>query len=129
MRIDPPSSDVERFLDNLPDAVESLARALRARILSLVPGAVERQHGGWKVIGYSVDGSMKTSICAIAPHSKHVNLQFFYGVDLEDPRGLLEGTGKRGRHAKCRTLDDVESEALAALIRRSAELAGGATHR
>lgn len=122
---DAPSREVERFLTELPDPVEELARALRKRILELVPDAVEKQHGGWKVIGYSVDGSMKTSICAIAPHSEHVNLQFFDGVALEDPGGLLEGTGKRGRHVKCRSLDDVRSDQVVGLIRQAAELASG----
>lgn len=30
----------------------------------------------------------------------HVNVYFFFGALLDDPRGLLEGTGKRGRHVK-----------------------------
>lgn len=119
----PVSQEVEAFLRDLPDEVEKLARALRSRVRKLVPDAVEQRHGGWKVLGYSADGSMKSSICAIAPHREHVNLQFFNGVDLDDPGGLLEGTGKRGRHVKCHTLKDVETEALGALIRRSAELA------
>src|SRR5262245_11828754 len=31
---------------------------------------------------------------------KHVNVGFFHGVVLEDPAGLLEGTGKNMRHVK-----------------------------
>jgi len=30
----------------------------------------------------------------------HVNVGFFYGAEFEDPTGLLEGIGKRGRHVK-----------------------------
>ncbi|MEI9965905.1 MAG: DUF1801 domain-containing protein [Caulobacteraceae bacterium] len=30
----------------------------------------------------------------------HVNVGFFHGAALDDPAGLLEGTGKRMRHVK-----------------------------
>lgn len=117
---------MESFLASLPTEVEEIARALRRRIRSVAPEAVEQAHGGWKVVGYSLDGRMKTTICAIAPHSRHVNLQLFHGVDVPDPEGLLEGTGKRARHVKLRSASDVEQEAVAELIRRSLELAEGA---
>jgi hypothetical protein len=46
----------------------------------------------------------------------HVNVGFFYGAQLEDPAGLLEGTGKRMRHVKLRPGAPVDSAALATLI-------------
>jgi hypothetical protein len=41
---------------------------------------------------------------------------FFYGSSLEDPAGLLEGTGHNGRHVKLRPGRPVDGGALAALI-------------
>jgi hypothetical protein len=118
------SDEVEAFLSSLPEEVERIARALRGRIRELVPEAVEKRHGGWKILEYSRDGSMKTSICAIAPHSKHVNLQLFHGAGLEDPLGLLEGTGKTARHVKLRSVEDVARPGVGRLIERAAEAAG-----
>ena len=46
----------------------------------------------------------------------HVNVGFFRGAELPDPRGLLEGTGKLMRHVKVRPGDAVESTALLELI-------------
>jgi hypothetical protein len=46
----------------------------------------------------------------------HVNVGFFYGAHLDDPAGLLEGTGKNGRHVKVRPGRPVDADALAALI-------------
>ena len=46
----------------------------------------------------------------------HVNVGFFFGALLDDPAGLLEGTGKRGRHVKLRPGRDVDSAALARLV-------------
>jgi hypothetical protein len=46
----------------------------------------------------------------------HVNVGFFLGALLPDPDGLLEGTGKRGRHVKLRPGRDIDANALAALV-------------
>jgi hypothetical protein len=46
----------------------------------------------------------------------HVNVGFFFGAELNDPTGLLEGTGKRMRHVKLRPGREVDSAALTALI-------------
>lgn len=46
----------------------------------------------------------------------HVNLGFFYGVDLPDPEGLLEGTGKRMRHIKLRPGAKLNTEAIRNLV-------------
>jgi hypothetical protein len=46
----------------------------------------------------------------------HVNVGFFFGALLDDPAGLLERTGKRGRHVKLRPGRDVDSAALARLV-------------
>jgi hypothetical protein len=46
----------------------------------------------------------------------HVNVGFFYGAVLEDPAGLLEGSGKRMRHVKLGPGRQLNATALSALI-------------
>jgi hypothetical protein len=46
----------------------------------------------------------------------HVNVGFFFGAMLDDPDGLLEGTGKRMRHVKLRPAQHVNAVALRELI-------------
>ena len=46
----------------------------------------------------------------------HVNVGFFFGAMLDDPAGLLEGTGKRMRHVKLRWAQHVNAVALSELI-------------
>jgi hypothetical protein len=46
----------------------------------------------------------------------HVNVGFFRGAELADPRGLLEGTGKYMRHVKLRPGGGVDAAALVELI-------------
>ena len=47
----------------------------------------------------------------------HVNVGFFHGATLEDPAGLLVGSGKRMRHVKLKPGSELNSAALRDLIR------------
>lgn len=38
----------------------------------------------------------------VGAFKSHANIGFFHGAALEDPAGLLEGSGKRMRHVKLR---------------------------
>jgi len=46
----------------------------------------------------------------------HVNVGFFRGAELADPKGLLEGTGKYMRHVKLRPGGGIDAAALGELI-------------
>ena len=48
--------------------------------------------------------------------SAHVNVGFFHGAMLDDPAGLLQGTGRRMRHVKLRWAQQVNAVALSELI-------------
>jgi hypothetical protein len=47
----------------------------------------------------------------------HVNVGFFRGAEIDDPEGLLEGTGKFMRHVKLRPEYEVNATALRKLIK------------
>lgn len=53
----------------------------------------------------------------IGVQKSHVNLGFYYGASLADADGLLEGTGKKLRHVKIRSLDFAGSPAVTALLK------------
>ena len=46
----------------------------------------------------------------------HVNVGFFQGAALEDPAGLLEGSGKRMRHVNLSPGRELDAAALSDLI-------------
>jgi hypothetical protein len=46
----------------------------------------------------------------------HVNVGFFRGAEIADPKRLMEGTGKFMRHVKLRPECDVDAAALSRLI-------------
>jgi hypothetical protein len=53
----------------------------------------------------------------VGAFSSHVNVGFYFGAMLDDPAHLLEGSGKRMRHAKVRWGQAVNEEALRDLIK------------
>lgn len=53
---------------------------------------------------------------AVNVFKAHVNVAFFHGASLADPKGLLEGDGKYMRHVKLRPGTPIDEKALAALM-------------
>jgi hypothetical protein len=51
----------------------------------------------------------------------HANVGFFHGAMLADPAKLLEGEGKRMRHVKLRPGQQLDENALSALIENAYE--------
>jgi hypothetical protein len=49
--------------------------------------------------------------------TSHVNIGFFHGASLQDPAGLLQGSGRFMRHVKARPGDLPDETSLKALIR------------
>jgi hypothetical protein len=52
----------------------------------------------------------------VSAFKRHVNVGFFYGAALEDPAGLLEGSGKRMRHVKLFPGSELNAVALRDLV-------------
>jgi hypothetical protein len=114
------SSDVAREFEQLLDGhspeVTTTAGALRAVLIEAYPEAVEHVDFGNKLLAVGKSMGMRDLAFAIIPHSGHVNLQLADGVDLPDSTGLVEGTGKRIRHVKVRSVEAASSPALRAIV-------------
>lgn len=52
----------------------------------------------------------------VGAYREHVGIGFFNGAALDDPTGLLEGSGKRMRHVKIRWGKSIDEDALSAVI-------------
>ena len=110
-----PPMTAEEFFSNYSPEVEAIALRARSLVLSLLPGATEHVDTGNKVVSYSTGGRMKDMVFYISAHKAHANIGLF-GVGLPDPAGLVEGTGKRLRHVKLRSLADIDRPALRTLL-------------
>jgi hypothetical protein len=98
-------------------AVAAIARKLRSVILAVDPVAVEVVRLGDRAATYGV-GPKKLSeaYVYVMPQRGQVNLGFFRGTSLDDPEGLLEGTGKAMRHVKVRSIEDADRSAVRDLL-------------
>lgn len=105
----------EFFVDYLPE-VQAISRTLRAMVRAGIPQALELLHASQNHVGYSHAASPRDTICYICPMRDYVRLGFMYGGHLADPEQVLEGTGKRLRHVKVRTLEAAHGPALAQFI-------------
>ncbi|MDW3196929.1 MAG: DUF1801 domain-containing protein [Cytophagales bacterium] len=66
--------------------------------------------------GYPIGCVEDAPFAYVNAYSKHVNLGFFYGADLPDEKGVLEGSGKRMRHIKLRPGEEQDESYIKLLI-------------
>jgi hypothetical protein len=109
-------ADVDRLLAQHTPELQAIERALRATIRTAFPAAVEQVDFGNKLIAFGRSMKIRGLLFAIIAHKSHVNLQLADGADLPDPGGLIEGTGKRIRHVKIRSVEAASSPAVLAAI-------------
>ena len=109
--------DIARLTADHPAPIRAIEDALRVTIRSEFPEVDEQVDFGNKLIAYGRSMKMRDLLFAVIAHREHVNLQLADGVDLPDPTGVVEGTGKRIRHVKIRTLESANSSAVRDLIR------------
>ena len=110
-------ADVDRLLAEHSPAIQAIERALRGMIRGEFPDAVEQVDFGNKLIAFGRSMKMRGLLFAIIAHASWVNLQLADGAELPDPDGLIEGTGKRIRHVKIRSVEAASAAALLAIIR------------
>ncbi len=116
------SGPLNTFLSSYSREAREIALSLRALVLDVFPDAVEQIDPKSGIIAYGFDRNYKGLVCAIAPHSKHVNLMFSKGTQIPDPSKLLDGTGKYARHVKIRSEAETLNPALRALLEEAIQL-------
>jgi hypothetical protein len=110
-------ADIDRLLAEHPPGIQAIERALRASIEGLGPGLVVQVDFGNKLIAFGRTMKMRGLLFAIIAHQSWVNLQLADGADLANPDGLIEGTGKRIRHVKIRSVEAASSAPVLAIMR------------
>jgi hypothetical protein len=122
-----PSPQLLDLLADCSPGVTGLAPALRELVLTEAPEAEEIFYSVYaEVIVFELSGRKRGAFCNIAAYSHHVNLVFYYGVELPDPHGVLRGTGKKMRHIRFDSPEDLRHRYLRTYIRSAIELVGAA---
>lgn len=119
-------ADVARLLAEHPPEQQAIEQALRATIRREFPDAVEQVDFGNKLIAFGRSMKMRGLLFALIAHKSWVNLQLADGAELPNAAGLIEGTGKRIRHVKVRSVEDASSPAVVAIVRAQLAARSGA---
>jgi hypothetical protein len=93
------------------DPLRFIAREWFERMRGCGPDVLELFHDGCPVA--CVEDAPFAYVNAFTAHA---SVGFYHGASLPDPAGLLEGSGKHMRHVKLRPGDDIDVDALGALI-------------
>lgn len=102
---------VEAWMQSHSDALGAIARRWFEVMRSCGDDVRELLHDGHPTA--CLDDAAFAYVNAFAAH---VNVGFFRGAKLSDPKRLLEGTGKVMRHVKLSPDRDVDAAALTKLI-------------
>lgn len=111
------SGAVEKLIESHPAAIREILVQLRLVAIGSMPSSHEFVYHN--AINYKLSEPPGTWICYIAAQRNYVNLGFYFGAHLSDPQKRLEGTGKRMRHVKVRTVEEAGAKELADLIREA----------
>ena len=112
--------DVDAWVARVVPPIRALVEELRALVKRAAPGASESIKWGMPV--YTLNGML----CYIKPHPEYVRFGFYdQGVHLDDPAGLLEGTGVNLRHTKVRSASDIHRNIFEQWVRDAVVLNGG----
>ncbi len=114
-----PPDEIQSFLSSYPPHVQAIALTLRSIVLSAAPHALEQVDLPARMLAYGFKNTYKDMICVIMPLKHAANLGFSRGSTLLDPQNLLQGTGKRARHVKIASPDEIDVQALLALLQAS----------
>jgi hypothetical protein len=102
---------IDRWLRGVRDELRPLAEEWFARMRQSGADVRELMHDGCPVA--CVEDAPFGYVNAF---KDHVNVGFYQGAALDDPAGLLEGTGKRMRHVKLKPGRERDLAALGDLI-------------
>ena len=106
------SPSVDAWIDALPKNQKRILECIRKLILATCPNAIEEIK--WSRPCYSNDHGL---FCYLQTTMKHATLGFQHGVSLDDPKKILEGTGKEMRHIKIKAFDGMDISAYKALLK------------
>jgi hypothetical protein len=119
-----PINDLLKFLKPFDKKVQTTALQLREFVLDMLPGSNELIYDNYNAlaIGYSLTDKQKEMFCHIAVYSKHVNIGFDRGVDLDDPKQILKGAGNRIRHITVTDFESFQKSYVKTLLKQAHKL-------
>lgn len=115
---------VDELVAPFSEPRQRTVEALRTIVRRVIPDALEAVRPGWGLIGYRVPvGKRAPYFGFIWPELEHVHLGFEYGIFMDDPRGVLLGSGRKVRWVTLTRFDELPNAVLEDLVKEGARVA------
>lgn len=113
---------LRELMQDRHDEVVAAALAARKAVLKLAGECSELIYETYCISNaFTFTGKQGQGFIHIATYAKHVNIGFDRGTELEDPEGLLAGTGKKIRHIRMNNASDMKRDSILRLIEAAVE--------
>lgn len=115
------ATEISGFLAKYSPAIAGQLRTARRKMKALIPRGYEQVYDNYNalVFGFGPTEKSSDSVISIAGYPKWVTLFFLWGARLDDPHGLLEGSGSQVRGIRLASPKDLDSAKVKALIRQA----------
>jgi hypothetical protein len=117
-------SRIETFLAKYTPEIAAQLREARARLRAACPRGVEMVYDNYNALVFGIGPTDRASeaFLSIAGFPRWVTLCFLEGVALDDPAGILAGSGSRVRSVRLTSPQDMARPEIAALIAQAIAL-------
>ncbi len=113
---------LRELLQDRSESVVNVALAARKAVLKIAGKCSELIYETYCISNaFTFTGKQGQGFIHIATYAEHVNIGFDHGTELDDPEGLLQGTGKRIRHVRLHRASDMKQAGLIHLIEQAVE--------
>ena len=106
----------ETLLAKYPHEVQALATSARAKLAKWLPRSAEAVDDTAPVIGYGYGSGYKALVCTLIISKTGVKIGLARGSELQDPDGLLAGSGKVHKYIQLHSPSDLRNPAVHALV-------------
>jgi len=107
---------VQKFLNEIKEfdvKKSEILQKLRKMVFTQYPKVDERMmYGG-------IMFSLKDDFGGLFVSKNHVSFEFSNGYKMNDPKRILEGTGKFRRHLKIRSLADIDEKKASFFVKQT----------
>jgi hypothetical protein len=115
-----PPKELIRFLKRFDPAIRELALDARDLVVKTLAPSNESILDAYALaMNYGFSARMKDQVLYIGVYTRHINFGFYRGAQMDDPQGILEGSGKQLRHIKIKSQADLGTPVVADYLRRT----------
>jgi Domain of unknown function (DU1801) len=111
-------SQIEGFIAKYSPGIAADLRVARENLRTLFPRGFELVFDNYNALVFGISPTERSSeaFISVAGYPRWLTLFFLRGAELEDPEGLLEGSGKQVRSIRINTPRDIGKPSVMALI-------------